>query len=151
MGSHIFQPFHTPPPPQLHSDFHPTPTSTYSPFSPPHAPPHPSPAPAPYHAPYAPPAPSPYHAPYSPAPTVYPAYSFPQTRPLPVPTPVHPKSSPYNSLFTNDIREKNSRSDKEDIYLKTEAELANMDFSGPFFYHYKRKNKHGNLGKQRKP
>ena len=149
VASHIFQLYHTPPPSSLPSGFHSTSTPSY------HRPPQyaaPPPSPAPNHVPFAPHAPAlaPYHAPYSTAPTAYPSYSFAQP-PLPPPEPVHPKSSPYNSLFTNDIREKNSRADKEDIYLKTEAELANMDFSGPFFYHYKRKSKHGNLGKQKKP
>ena len=144
VGSHIFQPYHTPPSP-LPSNFRLTQIPSY------HQPPSygSPPSPVPYHAPFAPPPLAPYHAPYSSAPTAaYPGYSFAQPRPPP--PPVHPKSSPYNSLFTNDIREKNSRADKEDIYLKTEAELADMDFSGPFFYHYKRKSEHGNLGKQKK-
>ena len=144
VGSPLFQPYHTPQPP-LSLGFHSGRTPSY-PQPLPYAPP---PSPPPYHAPFAPSPLAPYHAPYSSAaPTSYPGYSFAQPRPHP--PAAHLKSSPYNALFTNDIREKNSRADKEDIYLKTEAELADMDFSGPFFYHYKSKSKHGNLGKQKK-
>ena len=133
LGSHTFQPYHAPhPPPPL--GYHSVPAPSQYHRALPYAP---SPPPVPYHGPFTPAPASPYHAPYSSAPTTaYPSYS-------------HPKSSPYNSLFTNDIREK-SRTDKDDIYLKTEAELADRDFSGPFFYHYKSKSKHGNLGKEKK-
>ncbi len=62
----------------------------------------------------------------------------------------HAPPPPPPKLYTNDIREhsrKHKANKEEDIYLKTEAELAGKDFSGPFYYHYKKKNGSRNLGK----
>jgi hypothetical protein len=103
---------------------------------------------APYASPYQPVSAPSYQQPahYLPAPPSY--HTSPYHRPF-YPQHVYaPPPSPPR-FYKNSIRdqEKKKKVLKEDIYLKTENELAGKDFSEPFFYHYKKKHGKGNLGK----